>query len=119
LLQFLGVSSPSYLDLGGGTIDLAEVVGRQFDCHCSDVLVQARQLRGAWDRNDPRFLSEQPGQRDLSRCRLLPFCDAAEQFNQNLIGLERLWREARERAAKVGAVEGRVLVDLARKKTFS
>ena len=34
----------------------------------SDVLLQAMQLRGARDRNDPGLLREQPGQRDLGRC---------------------------------------------------
>lgn len=35
------------------------------------------------------FTSQQPGDRDLSGCRLLLFCDAAEQINQGLIRLER------------------------------
>src|SRR5438105_3314471 len=74
------------------------------------------QLRGAWDRNNPRLLRKQPGERDLSRCRLLPFCGAAEQINQRLIRLESLGREARESAAEVRAVESRVFVDLAREE---
>src|SRR2546430_5708849 len=77
------------------------------------------QLRGAWDWNNPRRLGEQPGERDLSRCRLLPFCDAAEQINQSLIGFEGLRREARESAAKVGAVELRVFVDFSGKEAFA
>ena len=77
------------------------------------------QLRGAWDRNNPRLLRKQPGERDLSRCRLLPFCDAAEQINQGLIRLESLRREARESAAEVGAVESRVFVDLAREEALA
>src|SRR6266478_6233531 len=77
------------------------------------------QLRGAWDRSNPRLLRKQPSNRDLGRCRLLPFCDAAEQVNQGLIRLESLWREARQGAAEVGAVEGRVFVDLAREKALA
>src|SRR5271157_5634772 len=77
------------------------------------------QLRGAWDRNSPRLLRKQPGERDLSRCRLLPFCDAAEQVNQGLIRFESLRCEARESAAEVGAVESRVFVDLAREEALS
>ncbi len=38
----------------------------------------------------------------------------AEQIDQGLIRLQRLRREARQGAAEVGAVEGGVLVDLAR-----
>src|ERR1700730_3655659 len=77
------------------------------------------QLRGAWDLNNPRLLRKQPSERDLSRCRLLPFCDAAEQINQGLIRLESLRREARESAAEVGAVESRVFVDLAREEALA
>src|ERR687886_543010 len=77
------------------------------------------QLRGAWDRNNPRLLSQQPSDRNLSRCRLLLFCDAAEQINQGLIRLESLWREARQGAAEVGTVEGRFLIHLTREKALA
>src|SRR5271157_2284640 len=77
------------------------------------------QLRGAWDRNNPRLLRKQPSECDLSRCRLLPCCNAAEQINQGLIRLESLRREARESAAEVGAVESRVFVDLAREEALA
>ena len=78
-----------------------------------DVLLQAVQLGGAWDRNNPRLLGEQPSERDLGRRRPFPLCDAAQQIDQGLIRLESLGREARQGAAEVGAVEGRVLIDLA------
>ena len=35
----------------------------------AEVFLQAMQLRGAWNRNNPRLLSKQPGKRDLSGCR--------------------------------------------------
>ena len=76
------------------------------------------QLRSAWDRNNPRLLGKQPSERDLGRCRLLTFCDAAEQVNQGLIRLESLRREARQGAAEVGAVEGRFFIDLAREEAL-
>src|SRR5881628_2472096 len=85
LLQVLGVPSPLDRDLRGGAIDLTEIVGREFDRSRSDVLVQALKLPGARDWNNPRLLGEQPGKRDLSRCRLLPLPDPAEQINQDLI----------------------------------
>ena len=62
------------------------------------------------------FLGKQPSERDLGGCRLLPFCDAAEQVNQGLIRLESLRREARQGAVEVGAVEVRVFIDLAREE---
>ena len=48
-LEVLGVSGSLDLDLGGGTVDLAEVVGGQLDGGCTEVLVQAlawRQVPG-------------------------------------------------------------------------
>src|ERR1017187_2879870 len=77
------------------------------------------QLCGAWDRHNPRLLGEQPGECDLSRRRLLPFPDAGEQIDQGLIRLESLRREARQGAAKVGAVEPRIFVDLAREEALA
>src|SRR6266478_5407083 len=69
LLQLFGVTSSLHGDLGSGAIDFTEVVRREFECNCSDVLVQAMQLRGAWNWNDPRLLRQQPSQGDLSGCR--------------------------------------------------
>src|SRR3981081_3586986 len=77
------------------------------------------QLRGAWDRNHPRLLRQQPRERDLSRCRLLPCCDAAEQINERLIRLESVRREARQGTAEVGAFELRIFVDLPCEKTLA
>src|ERR1035437_6760615 len=77
------------------------------------------QLCGTWDRSNPRLLGQQPGERDLGRCRLLPFPDAGEQVNQGLIRLQSLRREARQGAAEVGAVELRIFVDLARQEALA
>src|ERR1039457_2697776 len=77
------------------------------------------QLCGAWDRYNPRLLGQQPRKCDLSRCRLLPFRDSAEQINERLIRLESLRREARQRAAEVGTVELRIFVDLAREEALA
>src|SRR5947207_11057473 len=92
------------------------IIGGEFDCGCSDVLLEAMEFRGAWDGNDPRLLREQPRERNLSRCRLLPFCDLANQINQGLIRFARLLRKARESVAEIGTVERGVFVDLSREK---
>ena len=60
---------PPHRDLRDGAVHLAEVVGRRGHVNRSDVLLQALQLAGAWDGNDPWLLGKQPGQRDLGRCR--------------------------------------------------
>src|SRR5712691_9819822 len=74
------------------------------------------QLRCAWDGNNPRLLSEQPSERDLSRRRLLSLRDLAEQINQSLVRFPRLRRKARESVAEIGTVECSVFVDLSREK---
>lgn len=83
-------------DLGGGAIDVTQILRREFDFNCPDVLFQAMQSCGAWNRNDPRLLGRQPREGDLSGRRVLPLGDLGEQINECLIRLERLRREARE-----------------------
>src|SRR4029077_8396107 len=82
----------------------------------SNGFLQAVQLCGAWDRNDARLLSQQPRERDLSRRRLLAFCDFSEQINQRLIRFTSLRRKTRKCAAQVRTVERSVFVHLAREK---
>ena len=79
----------------------------------ADVLLQAMQLRRPRDRHDPRLLGQEPGECDLGGRRVLPSGDAAEQFDQRLVRLPGLRREAGNGVAEVGAVEGGALVDLA------
>jgi len=67
LLQFFGVPGSFHRDPGGGVVDLAEIVGSEFECDRSVVLVQAIQLRGARNGNYPRFLGQQPGKGYLGR----------------------------------------------------
>ena len=74
-------------DLRGRTVHFAQVVGCEFDFERSNVLVEARQLGRARDRNNPRPLREQPSERDLSRCRPFLLGDPAEQVDNSLIRL--------------------------------
>ena len=111
-LQLLGIPRSLHRDLGSTAIDLPKVFRRKLDRRGADVLFQPRGLRRTGDRDDPRLLGEQPRERDLSRGRLLPFGDLAEQINQGVIRFSSLRREARNDVAKVGTVERSVFVDL-------
>src|SRR5512147_1249767 len=95
-----------------------EILGRKFDGSRPDVLLETVELRGTWDGNDPRLLGQQPSERDLSGCRLLPFGDLAEEIDQSLIRFPSLSREAREDVAEVGTVERGALVDLSRQEAL-
>ena len=119
LLQGFGVPRALDRNLRGGVVDFAEVVRRERDGNGSDVLVEALPLPGAGDGHDPRLLGQQPGERDLGGCRLLPLGDPLQQLDQGLIRLPGLRREARDDVAEVGAVERRVLVDLAREEALA
>jgi len=51
--------------------------------------------------HDPRLLSQEPGQCDLGRCRMLLCGDFADQVDQRLICFKRFRREARPAALPV------------------
>src|SRR5918994_1790793 len=119
LLQMLRIAGALYRDLGNRALDVAEIVGGEFDASRSDVLVEAVQLRGAGDRNDPRLLGKQPGDRDLGTRHPLLGRDLAEHLDQGLVRLPGLRREARNDVAEVGTVERRVLVDRARQEALA
>src|SRR6266436_774721 len=102
-----------HCDFRGRTVDFAQVVWREFDCERAIVLVEARQLGRARDRNNPRLLRKQPRQRDLCRCRLLLFRDSAQQIHQRLIRFAVFWSEARDDGTEIGAIELGIFGDFA------
>jgi hypothetical protein len=85
-----GYRSPSTLifDLRRGGIDFPPDSGGSTPLRC---FLQTAHLRRTRDRNNPRLLREQPSECDLSRSRFLPLRDAAEQVNQCLVRLKRLF----------------------------
>ena len=95
-LDLFGIAVTLNLDLRGGFVNLAEIVGRKFDGHGADVLVQAMQLGRAWNRHDPRLLGQQPGERNLSGCSVLLFADGGQKVNDRLVGLAGFGREPRQ-----------------------
>src|SRR5207247_11397130 len=67
----------------------------------------------ARDREDPRLLSQQPGDGELRGRHLLPIRDLAKQINEGLVRLPGLHREAGNSVAEVGADERRAFGDRA------
>jgi hypothetical protein len=96
-----------------------EIAGRQLEGHGADVLFEPVQFCGARDWNNPRLPGKQPRERNLGGCGLLPFRERRQPLDKREIRLAVLRREARNNVAKVGAVEGRVLVNFAREKTLA
>src|SRR5579859_5060904 len=106
-----GIPIPLYRYLGNGVLDLLQIVGRKRDSKCADVLIQTFELPAARNWNDPRLLSEQPGECDLGWCRSLLFSDPDKQIDDHLVCFPRLRRKTRQAAADINAGEGRVFVD--------
>jgi hypothetical protein len=77
------------------------------------------QLRSSGNRNDPRFLGKQPGNRDLRRCALFLCRNFAEHVYQSLVRFAILLVETRNDIAEIGAIELRVLVNRTGEKTLS
>jgi hypothetical protein len=58
-------------------LDLLEILCREFHIRRSEVLFQTMKLGRAWDRHNPRLLSEQPCQGNLCPRRFLRLRDLA------------------------------------------
>jgi hypothetical protein len=101
------------LGLEVGVLDLAQVVLGQLDLGGGDVLLEPVQLRRAGNRNDPRPLGEQPGDRDLRRRRVLAPGDLAREVDEGAVGPARIALEARILRVEVRLFEPGALVDRA------
>src|SRR5579883_3252218 len=100
--SLLGVRGPPSLvaisqncDGGHGVVDLPQVALGEIDSDRANVLLQAFDPAAAGNRNDPRLLRKQPGQRDLCRRRLFLRSDPGEQVDYDLVGTDGLRRKAR------------------------
>jgi len=108
-----GLSRPLYGDLGHRFIDFAKVVCGEREVRSPEVFLEAVEPLCAWNRDDPRFLREQPCEREVCRRRSLPRRDAFQHLNECQVGGARLRREPRGRVPKAAGIECRVRVDLA------
>ena len=105
-LQMFGVAGALHLHSRERALDVADIACHKLDAGGAGVLLKAIELSGAGDRHDPRLLRQQPGERDLRRCRSLLLRDPAELIDQRLIGLARLG-EKRGTTLRPGTATGR------------
>src|SRR6266446_10690787 len=75
--ELFRVAFPMYRDLCSGVVDLTKISGCEFYVDRPDVFLQTVHLLGSRNRDDPRLLREEPGERDLRRRRSLRLCDPA------------------------------------------
>lgn len=85
-----------------GLLDLAQIIGRQREAGRGGVLLQPVRFRRSGDRNDPWFLRQQPGQRDLRRGAVVPSGDPLQQVHERPVLPPRFGAEAGDRGAEVG-----------------
>src|SRR5437763_750509 len=104
LVEF-GVSCSFKLDARRGGLKSLNVLGRKFDLQRTQILFEAGQFRCPRDGNNPWLLVKQPGERDLSWCRLLLLRKARNHINQGLVRFPVLFVETRNNAAEIRAVE--------------
>src|SRR5579859_4903470 len=76
-------------------------------------------FRGAGDRNNPRLLSQYPGQGDLGGSSLLLLCKSFNRLDQSLVDLAVFGIEPGDLVAEIIGVELRVCADFAGKKAFA
>ncbi len=88
-LELWGIAVALDLDRSRCAFDFGEIGSGQLDGRCADILLQAMVLRSAWDRDDPRALRQQPGERELSRGGVLFARDPLQQVHQRLVLLHR------------------------------
>src|SRR5262249_52555566 len=96
-----------------------DIVGRQLDSQCPEILVEAIELRRSRYRNDPRLLRQQPRESDLGWRGFLARCKCGNYIHQRLVRLTVFGAKARDRAAKIRAVELRLRRDLACQETLA
>jgi hypothetical protein len=77
-------------DVCSGAFDIEKIVRCQVNRVRAETLFQAFQFSSAGNGNDPGFLSRQLGQGNPGSGRTLPLRDAAEQIDQDPVGLSRL-----------------------------
>ena len=93
----LGIAGALQLDLRGGFFKRAHIVRREFDICGAEIFFQPGQLRGPWNRNDPRLLRQQPGERNLRGRRLLLFANEVSRSTRAWLALRFSGVKARER----------------------
>src|ERR1700733_2211749 len=107
------------LDCGRGFFEGMYVFCSKFDSRTSKILFKSRKLRGAWNRNDPWCLGQQPCEGDLSGSSLLLFCKLRDDIDESLVRFAIVFAESRNNSAEVGTVELRGGINLAGEKAFA
>src|SRR6476619_2009272 len=77
----LGVASALHRDLGCSVLNFAQILLAELDRGCCDVLLQPLPFRRSWNWHHPGLLSNNPGECDLSRWRVLTVSDPFHQIH--------------------------------------
>ena len=88
-------------DAGERGLDVLQVVGGEGEGGGAEVFVEAVQLRGAGDGDDPRLLREEPGEGDLGGGGAEAGGDLCDEGDEGLVGLAVFFGETGEGVAEV------------------
>jgi hypothetical protein len=81
----LGQPQAMNVDLRNRNVDIAEVFSREVDVDRTQVFFEAVQLRRTRNWNNPRFLCEQPCERNLRRSPAFAAGDFLQQIDDGLV----------------------------------
>src|SRR5262245_3206369 len=107
----LGVARALEANRGSGSINLCEIISRQFESGRADVFLEPMHFRRGRNRHNPWPLRQDPRERDLCRRRILARRKALEPLDEPEVRLAILRREPRKCLAEVSLHKRRVLVD--------
>src|SRR4029453_15047509 len=107
----LRIPSAVHFDPCSRAVDVAQIVRRQLNLRRTEVLLESIALRCSWNRHDPGLLRQQPGQCDLCRCGLLPFCERLQPLDESEIRFAIVLCEPWHHVPEVGRIECGFVVD--------
>src|SRR5581483_4590010 len=84
-LLILRIASTLDIDLRNSIVESANIFRRKFNVRRSEVLIESVEFCRAWNRHNPRPLSQNPGECDLRRRDFLLLGKFSNQIDNRLI----------------------------------
>jgi hypothetical protein len=114
-----GIAIPLHLDVRTGQRRSRRDSRVERDFSGAKILFEPVKICRAGDRNNPGFLDEQPGERDLRAGHLFACGDPAQEIDEGVVRPARLFREARHDVAEIVLPEPGLVADCAGQKNLS
>ena len=90
-----------HLELGQSAVDLFHIFCGQYKFGGFDVLLKVLDFARSGDRDDERLLGQEPCERELRCCCVLPCCKLRDAIDKGLVGSNACRLEAVESRTKI------------------